>query len=446
MRRVLIVSPRFVPTNAADMHRVRQSLPYLEEFGWEPVVLAVDPRWCDQPTDELLSSTIPDKVRVRRVTAIDQRLTKRFGLGDLALRAYRALRKAGDDLLGSERFDLVFFSTTAFGVLPLGRAWKRRFGVPFAIDLQDPWLSDYYDRPGAPRPPGGRLKYALAQARAHIQERATLRDVAHVVTVSAAYPSTLMTRYGWLRPEQFTVLPFGAAAIDFDVLERSSVRQGIFDPWDGSEHWVYVGRAGGDMDLALEALFTALARARAEEPSRYNRVRLHFVGTTYATDARAVEAVAPIASRCGVGDLVREHPRRIPYFETLTCLQQAHVLVVPGSDDPGYTASKIYPYVLSRRPLLAIFHEESSVAHILRECRAGTVVTFRSGETATELSRKVAVALSEGGALARPDTDWDAFARYSSREMTRALCAAFDRAIRPTSPRVRAGGPPDSSE
>ncbi len=41
MRRVLIVSPHFPPTNAPDHQRVRMSLPYFQENGWEPVVLAV---------------------------------------------------------------------------------------------------------------------------------------------------------------------------------------------------------------------------------------------------------------------------------------------------------------------------------------------------------------------------------------------------------------------
>ena len=37
MRRVLIVSPSFPPISAADLHRVRMSLPYYREFGWEPI-------------------------------------------------------------------------------------------------------------------------------------------------------------------------------------------------------------------------------------------------------------------------------------------------------------------------------------------------------------------------------------------------------------------------
>ena len=40
-------------------------------------------------------------------------------------------------------------------------------------------------------------------------------------------------------------------------------------------------------------------------------------------------------------------------------------LFMPGSDDPAYTASKIYPYLLTRKPLLAIFNAESPALAVL---------------------------------------------------------------------------------
>ena len=33
MKRLLIISPNFPPLNAADMQRVRMSLPYFKDFG-----------------------------------------------------------------------------------------------------------------------------------------------------------------------------------------------------------------------------------------------------------------------------------------------------------------------------------------------------------------------------------------------------------------------------
>ena len=427
MKRVLIVSPRFAPSNAADSHRVRQSLPYYREAGWEPVVLAVEPGEVIAPQDPLLLQTVPDDVEVVRVGTVPRAWTQRVGVGSLEARALVSLARAGDRLLREQSFDLVFFSTTAMGVTALGPRWKKAFGVPFVVDFQDPWVSDYYDGDQSPEPPGGAFKYGLAQLVARRLEPYVLRHAAHVLAVSPAYPQALTARYPWLSPDRFTVLPFGAPEHDFEVLRQVQVENTVFQPGDGFEHWAYVGIAAGMMSFALNALFGALAEARRADPARYDRLRLHFVGTSYAEGARAEKMVEPIAARHGVGDLVDERPHRIPYFQALQVLLDADALVVPGSDDAGYTASKLYPYVLARRPLLAVFHQASTVVDVVRQTRAGVVVPFASGMAPADLHD----GLRErwfSGALPAVQTDWEAFAPYTARQMTCRQAVVFDQA------------------
>ena len=431
MKRILVVSPRFPPSNAADMHRVRQSLPYFRRLGWEPTVLSVEARLCEMPLDPWLETTVPAGTRVVHTGAADVRTTRRFGIGSFDVRVLPYLARSGSRLLATEPFDLVFFSTTAFLVMRLGPYWRRRFGVPYVLDMQDPWLSDYYDRPGAPPPPGGRLKHGVAHWLARACEPATMRAAAHVVSVSPAYPAMLRRRYPEMDAERFTVLPFGAPEADVERLRQLPVPQDIFDPADGFQHWVYVGRAGGDMELSLTALFTALARARQAEPDVYDRVRLHFVGTDYAPAGRERETVAPLAAACGVGDLVRERPLRVPYAEALQAMLDADALLMPGSDDPGYTASKLYPTILARKPLLAVFHEQSSVLDVLRETGAGVGGGFGDGETAAALASRIGAAWFGPQAWKQvPETDWTAFEPYTAREMARRLAHVFDGAAR----------------
>lgn len=426
MRRVLVVSPRFPPVNAADMHRVRQSLPYFRDFGWEATVLAVEPHLCAMPIEPLLGRTIPEDIRVIRTGALRPGW---FGLGNLDLRAMFFMARAGSHLLASEQFDLVYFSTTAFSIVALGRYWQRRFGVPFVLDLQDPWYSEYYEQPGAPKPPGGRLKYAGARNLARLLERFTMRRVSHIISVSPTYPADLQRRYEWLEQKQFSILPFGAAAADFEVVRREAVTQSVFDPADGYRHWVYVGRAGGDMAFSLRTVFLGLARARAERPNDFARLRLHFIGTDYAPSNRARKTVEPIAFECGVGDLVEERTARIPYFEALSCLLDADVLMVLGSDDPGYTASKLYPYILAQKPLVAVFHEQSSVVGVINSTKAGTVVTFSPGESVERVAERVWRAWFRKDVAMPPETDWGAFEPFTAREMTRRQCEVFDSVV-----------------
>src|SRR5450759_5410895 len=103
------------------MHRVRQTLPYLKEYGWLVEVIAVDQKYVEaNSVDPLLSFTIPDDIPIHYVKASDVNKTRRFGLGSLSLRSYFHFREKGNELLRANKFDLVYFSTTAFHVMALG--------------------------------------------------------------------------------------------------------------------------------------------------------------------------------------------------------------------------------------------------------------------------------------------------------------------------------------
>lgn len=427
-RRVLIVSPHFPPINAADCQRVRMSLPYFEEFGWEAHVLAVEADFVEGVSDRYLTQTLPVDLKVTRTSALPASYTRKVGLGSLGLRCLPYFKAAGDRLLSREKLDLVYFSTTAFPVMALGKVWRDRFSIPYVLDFQDPWLSDYNYNSGS-LPPGGRLKYGFSQAIARLLEPMALKGASQAISVSPEYPKTLVSRYPWLQEDIFTVLPFGAAQSDFDLLPSLKIRQSIFDPNDGNRHWVYVGRGGDDMAFAVRALFQALYTARNQQCAKLKNLRLHFIGTDYAPLPLARKTIEPIAVECNVQDMVDEHPARISYFEALQCLMDASALVVPGSDDPGYTASKIYPYILARKPLLAIFNENSSVVGFLKATKAGTLVTFRAKDAVTDIARSIEEKWLQQYPPTIPPTDWAAFAPYSAREMTRRQCQIFDKCL-----------------
>jgi hypothetical protein len=426
---LLIVSPNFPPVNVPDMHRVRMSLPHFAEFGWEPRVLAVDPRRVEGVREPLLLETIPAHVPVHHACALDLSWTRKVGVSALALRALPFLHRTGMRLIREHRPDLVYFSTTMFPVMVLGRLWKRRFGVPFVVDMQDPWVSDYYDQ----RPPSERpRKYRLAQRMHRTLEPFTMRAVDGIVAVSASYHETLCARYPWISPEVCRTIPFGASETDFDVAARMDYRNPFFTPGDGLVHGVYVGVLGRVMSETCRAICRAFRRGLDSAPSLFSKVRLHFVGTDYATDDRAHATIRPLAVESGLEQFVFEDTHRVPYFEALRLLRDAHFLIVPGSDNPHYTASKIYPYILARKPLLAVFHEQSSVVSVVENTRAGRIVKFGSDDGATQIAERLQPALIAmlESLPCVPDTDWKTFEPYLARELTRQQCELFDLVVR----------------
>jgi len=432
MRRALIVSPHFPPVNAPDHQRVRMSLPHLGEFGWSATILTVTADCIEGITlDSLLERTLPEDLDVVRVGAVPAAITRLVGLGNLALRSLPYLYQSGARMLRSQSFDLVYFSTTQFLVTILGPIWKRKFRVPYVVDFQDPWLDDYYERTGV-SPPGGKRKYQLSRAMARLLEPRVTRSVSQVISVSPVYAETLLARYHHLQRDQFTVLPFGAAERDFELLRSLEIKQRVFNPRDGQQHWVYIGRGGRDMWPALRLFFSGLAALLQRDLDPRNKLRLHFVGTSYAPARHAEKTIEPIAQEFGVGDLVQEETNRIPYFEALKTLKDSHALAIIGSDSPGYSASKLYPYMFARKPLLAILHRDSPAVQILRQCRAGEIVGFDPSRPVQESVVETTQALQRIYAMAEehraPDIDEEELAKYTAREMTRRQCEVFDRA------------------
>jgi hypothetical protein len=107
-------------------------------------------------------------------------------------------------------------------------------------------------------------------------------------------------------------------------------------------------------------------------------------------------------------------------------------LLAVGSESAHYTASKIFPCILADKPMLAIFHENSSVVRILQETRAGDLITFGNGCSVADKTEEIAELLQRILSLprgSRPPTQWEAFEPYTVRAMTSRLAKVLDKAF-----------------
>ena len=296
------------------------ALPYFAEFGWEPLILKINPDEQEGIKDPDLCRTVPEHIKTWQAGCLPLWLTKWTGLRNVGLRSYFHLARLGDRIIQTEKPQVVFFSTTMFPLMTLGRYWQRRHGIPYVLDFQDPWrrekkseirsqksgapphepqgrLFDYRNNlrilrlqgfkarivsgnshpgplPGAERENGTTtehrtpaFKARLAEGVAGILEPFAMRRVSHVVSVSPAYVDMFRGRYSWLGENDFTVLPFGAAEADYEFLHASPMRQAVFDPHDGKQHWVYVGRAFGKCISPCAHFLLALAETLKAQPA-----------------------------------------------------------------------------------------------------------------------------------------------------------------------------------
>jgi hypothetical protein len=113
-------------------------------------------------------------------------------------------------------------------------------------------------------------------------------------------------------------------------------------------------------------------------------------------------------------------------------MHEADVLLLLGSQDAHYTASKIFPCWLSGKPVLALFHAASTVNQLAAELGGVRVVTYDAvtgAEACTEPMHQVLRELMQRGPVALPPLNDSAFDGYSARGVAQKFAALFDRVL-----------------
>lgn len=428
-RTVLIIAPDFTPSSYPPALRARFFAQHLGEFGWDPIVLTTDPENYEWKVDEENGKLLDPSVEVIRTGAWSLRWTRKLGFGDLSIRTLWPHWRALSRICRQRRVDLILISVPPNWQIALGRLAHMRYGIPYILDYNDPILTEYYWKlPRSKRPP----KWALVYTLYRFLEPFALKAVDQLIGVDESYMRGLFTNYEWLEGVPATAVAFGVEPEDFEYVRRHPRPNPFFVPRDGLFHMGYVGRGGADMVPALRALFTAVRQGRERTPEQYRRLRMHFVGTTYAPNAAGQYQVLPIARECGVQDLVEESPGRVQHLDAIQILLDCDALLLLGSELPHYTASKLFPYILAAKPLLAVFHEESSAVKLLRETQAGNAVTFSATRPPLSVTGEIEFALQQ--LLTAPDggcpaTDWKKFEPFTARAVTARLAEVFEGSV-----------------
>jgi glycosyltransferase involved in cell wall biosynthesis len=126
----------------------------------------------------------------------------------------------------------------------------------------------------------------------------------------------------------------------------------------------YTGSLYGDRNAA--SFLDALGRLLADGSLPRRRIAVQFVGNT---------GLHPIIQQRGLGDVVEACGYRT-HEETVQYQRQADVLllILPTSGGEGAVSGKIFEYLGSGRPILALVPPGGAAADLLRECGSGLVV------------------------------------------------------------------------
>lgn len=414
MKNILIIYPHWVPSNLAGVHRARLIANYLKEFGWQPILLTVKPEFYEEKLDPDISRTASEEIEVHSVDAF--KVMRPRILGDIGLRSFLQIRKEALRLITERSIEFIWIPIPSYYMALMGRLLHEATGVPYGIDYIDPWVEDITNRES--------LRARLSVIFARILEPIAVKKAALISGVSTPYYQPVLDRNFNHRKITHVGMPYG-----FDPHDHKVKLDNIKLPWEDTpdcKPWVYAGAFLPNSHLFIDCLFKSISEMKSAgqwEPD----VQLYFLGTGPYKGKQIID----YAAEYGIASLVHEKRERYPFLHILNFLSAADVVMVIGSTEKHYTASKIFQSLLSERPVFAVFHEESSAVDVLHEAHAENyLVKYREEITFDELKAEMKSKLEKllvGKDLWTPDLKL--LDKFSSRQSARSLAQALEEAL-----------------
>ncbi|MCC7398050.1 MAG: glycosyltransferase [Planctomycetes bacterium] len=376
--RALIVAYYFPPKGGAGTQRFAKFAKFLPAHGVEPVVLTVDEglRSEHAPIDDqsLLEQTRCEVLRVPpppRATSM-QRLRRRLRLHVdedewAAAAAERALAAARE-----RKFDVCVTTLSPYANYTIGARLQQELGVPWVVDLRDPWALDawrVYPTPLHARRDLARLARVLRQADFVIANVPEARRA--FLDLGADPARTVVIPNGYDDEDFADVAAQGAdPARPFTLVHMGTFHPADLPPGLTRNRWRRVrhrqieplGRTGYYLLHAVAAWLGANPAARA-------RLAVRLFGRADASHERLIDAL-------GIGDVVRTEGY-LPHRESIAALAAADAVFVPLHGLPAgeralVVPGKLYEALASERPVLAALPEGDG-ADLVRRLDAGLV-------------------------------------------------------------------------
>jgi hypothetical protein len=363
MKKVLIISAHFPPSNLVSVHRARLLANHLADVNWKPIVLSVSPQYYEEKLDFDLEKLVEPEVETVRVCAISQKIARPLGFGDIGLRGFLGLFFAAFRLIKSQKIDLIFITIPSNYQSLLGRLLFELCHIPYVIDYQDPWVneSDLGER--------FLSKAGITQFLARQLEPIAVAGAAGLSGMTSQYFQSVIRRHPELQDRPNCAFQMGFSKKDHQKVHELKVQPRRLSARSDVKQIVY---AGALLPKAVEPMLCFLKALEHVNRNQLGAIPIRFVciGTGYESNNPQSHRILPLACKAGAEEWVDEYPERHPYLEVLASLNLADGVAVIGSTEAHYSPSKIFQAVLARKPLIALLHEKSEALSMLQKAHA----------------------------------------------------------------------------
>ena len=315
----------------------------------------------------------------------------------------RDAARAGITLSRAQNYTVIVSSGPPHTTHAAAQSISRAIGVPYVLDLRDPWSHTQ------------RLPESLASpvfvALASRDERRCLKDAALVVANTSALQDALATVHPGLHDRLIAV----RNGCDDDPIPASRPSREFVIRFAGT---VYFER-----DPRM--LFRGAARAIRQLGVAASELRIEFVGVF---DSAGGLPISAIAREEGIAEFVSVGPPR-PHREALEFFGGATMLVtLPGYNSAMTIPAKTFEYVRFDAWILAITEPGTPLARLLE----GTDADVVAPEDVDAIAAAIRARYSQHAAGIRPKA-LGADGRFDRSGQARLLFDAIDRVARPTS-------------
>lgn len=404
VKRVLMIAFHFPPLRGSSgILRTLKFCRYLPEFGWEPIILTVHPRAYPSTGDDHRKD-IANQAAVHRAFGLDAsrhlscmgHYPALLALPDRWASWTLGALPMGLHLIRKYR-PAVIWSTYPIATAHLiGLGLERMSGLPWVADFRDPMTDVDYP----PDPVTRRVFRWIEKEAVRKCNRAILTTAGAIADHRRRFPEVPASRFHLIEngydEDNFLEAEAHPATRSDDGSRLVLVHSGIVYPSERDP----------------TQLFAALAMLIRQGSLGHGD--LHVILRATAHD----EYLRPLIERYGIDDIVSLAPP-LPYREALSEMLSADgLLILQAANCNNQIPAKLYEYLRTRRPILALTDPAGNTATALRNAGIDTIAPLDSRDAIMqEISRFVALIRANDAPIASVDSVLAASRRSRTREL-----------------------------
>lgn len=427
MKKILFISYFFPPSGSTGALRPLKFAKYLQQFGFQPVVLA-----CKRPFDYAiredpgLVSQIPPKVKVFRTLSfeplnlylrwkgkkkeVDGKVkpqeNKKRSSHSIKNFIYDILRTPdnyqgwipfaflrGLVIAAQEDVDFILATTPPASALMVGYLLSKFTKKPLIIDYRDPWRKH-------------RSWKFLEKINKWI-ESMIINQAQYVISVSDTWSKELQNEYNDKDSHKYIVIPNGYDLEDRDIKGCAAsgkftfLHAGYFYSNDGVEDFI-------------DAVYDIVR----EDSSLKKDLKISFIGKR-----------PPLSNFDALEKLgVAEFKEKLPRNEYISSAVKADVLLVflrENGRDAGWIPSKIFEYMMFKKPVIAIM-PEGEAKDLIEETNLGIVIKHGDKESIKKVIHHFYRCFKNR--IVKVDFNEELMKKFERKELTRKLAEVLDSA------------------